>query len=102
MEKIIYEKNDVNKISRIKISEKSEPALWNDANEARSRLVDILSALDDTLANLIISSESFDAVTALDIVKALRQVTLDQVCFLLKMLLTNYLRFEESSTYFNG
>ncbi|XP_063921742.1 ribosome-releasing factor 2, mitochondrial isoform X2 [Zophobas morio] len=78
MEKIIYEKNDVNKISRIKISEKSEPALWNDANEARSRLVDILSALDDTLANLIISSESFDAVTALDIVKALRQVTLDQ------------------------
>ncbi|RZC34417.1 ribosome-releasing factor 2, mitochondrial, partial [Asbolus verrucosus] len=78
MEKIIYDKSKEKQISHVELSEKSDPKSWNEAKLARTRVVDTLSVFDDTLANLIISSESFDAITTRDIMTAVRQVTLKQ------------------------
>lgn len=79
MEKIMFNKTDNKHVQRIEITEKSEPLLFEETKGARSRLIDVLSSYDDSLANLIINSESLDSVTIVDVVKALRQVTLSQV-----------------------
>lgn len=74
----MYDKNNDKVMTRLELTKKSDPELWEDARRSRSHLVDVLSTFDDTLANLIISSESFD-ITTVDIIKALREVTLKQV-----------------------
>ncbi|EFA06892.2 ribosome-releasing factor 2, mitochondrial [Tribolium castaneum] len=77
LEKITYDRSNDKLMSRVEITKKSDPELWEDARRLRSHLVDVLSTFDDSLANLVISSESFD-ITTVDIIKALRSVTLKQ------------------------
>ncbi|XP_044264059.1 ribosome-releasing factor 2, mitochondrial [Tribolium madens] len=77
LEKIMYNRNNDKLMNRVEITKKSDPELWEDARRLRSHLVDVLSTFDDSLANLVISSESFD-ITTVDIIKALRSVTLKQ------------------------
>jgi elongation factor G len=78
MEKVIYDRSKDKQITRVGITEKSDPILWEEVKRTRTQLVDILSTFDDVLADLVISSESFDAVTTADIIKAVHQVTLKQ------------------------
>lgn len=76
MEKIYFTKEAVN---ILKLSEKDDPENWEQASIARAKLIDTLTEYDDILANLVLSLESFDLVNTVDIVKALKRVTLNQV-----------------------
>lgn len=68
------------------LCETKDPQIWNDAKEARGFVIDKLTDFNDTLANIVINSDSLDNISTADIQKALRQVTLEQVIQLINLL----------------
>lgn len=79
LEKYQYSTDAKNVFTKSPLTEKSDGALWEGAKLERSKLIDALSGLDDYLANVVISSESLDDIKTVDVAKALRNVTLEQV-----------------------
>ncbi|KAG5861264.1 hypothetical protein JTB14_013504 [Gonioctena quinquepunctata] len=66
-------------VNKIPLTEEKYPEFWNDAKQARSRVIDKLTDHDDELANLVISAESLDSIATTDIVKSLGSVIRSQV-----------------------
>lgn len=79
LEKYIYSADTKNILTKSPLSEQVDGALWEDAKLERTKLIDTVSGLDDTLADVVISSESLEDVRTVDVVKALRNITLEQV-----------------------
>lgn len=53
--------------------------MWDEAQEARSDLIDQVADLDDTLAEAILERESLDHITSTELEMALRRITLARV-----------------------
>lgn len=81
LEKIIFSSDTKDMIKRTQLNETTDEYLWEESKIARSELIDTLSGLDDDLANTVISCESLDDINTTDIVKTLRNVTLEHVRF---------------------
>lgn len=79
LEKIIFDKKDMGKkLSRFKLTEDKDKALWEMANEKRRDLTDKLSNMDDKLADTIIEQESLDAITPQMLVDSLYRATINR------------------------
>lgn len=79
MELLKYGMSTENKISSELLSETNHAGYWNDAKYQRAKLIDQLTDYNDTFADLVISSDSLDSISSVDIIKALREATLKQV-----------------------
>lgn len=79
LEKIIFDKKDMGKkLTRFKLTENKDKALWEMANEKRRDLTDKLSNMDDKLADIIIEQESLDAVTPQMLTDSLYRATINR------------------------
>lgn len=79
LEKIIFDKKDMGKkLTRFKLTEDKDKALWEMANEKRRDLTDKLSNMDDKLADIIIEQESLDAVTPQMLTDSLYRATINR------------------------
>ncbi|XP_050296750.1 ribosome-releasing factor 2, mitochondrial [Anthonomus grandis grandis] len=74
-ELISYGSTTNKNISRTQLSKKEHPELFDKAQKARIKVIEQLSDFDDELANKVISLESFDSISTIEVVKALRNVT---------------------------
>lgn len=77
MERLTFSKNDQGmKMTRNKLSETTDGQLWEDCQERRRTLVDRLTELDDTIADLVIEQESLEQIQASHLSNALRKCTI--------------------------
>lgn len=79
LELIQYGGSKDKNVSKVELTEKTHPKLFEEASQARVRVIERLSDCNDELANKVISSESFDGISTIDIVKALQKVTQERV-----------------------
>ncbi|KAK4885063.1 hypothetical protein RN001_001334 [Aquatica leii] len=75
LEKLVPTKDS---LSKILLTEKEDPQYWNVAKNARNVLVDRLTEYNDDFANMVISNDSLDTVSTVEIIKVLRKTTIDQ------------------------
>ncbi|KAF5293265.1 hypothetical protein FQR65_LT11005 [Abscondita terminalis] len=75
LEKIIPSKNNLVKVL---LTEKGDLKTWTAAKRARDLLIDRLTEFNDDFANIVINNDSLENVSAVDIIKVLRKLTIDQ------------------------
>lgn len=79
LELMTYGSGKEKTVTKVELNEDQFPKLFGQAQEARLKLIERLTDYNDDLANKVISSESFDSISSMDIVKALQKVTRDRV-----------------------
>lgn len=77
LEKIIWDAKG--NTERVRLTENSDGETWEIAMTARTNLIDKTCEYNDELANTVISENSLDNISTEDIVKALKEVTTQQV-----------------------
>ncbi|XP_015513213.1 ribosome-releasing factor 2, mitochondrial [Neodiprion pinetum] len=77
MQLLTFEKkNEGKKYQRVELTEEKDGSIWERAMEARSKLTDKLSGVDDRLAELVIEQESLDKIPAQILVESMRRCTI--------------------------
>lgn len=71
--------DDKGTAERTSLTEKNDGETWEIAMTARTKLIDKISEYNDELANTVISENSLENIATSDIVKALKEVTAQQV-----------------------
>ncbi|KAJ8925928.1 hypothetical protein NQ315_009780 [Exocentrus adspersus] len=78
MELLNYGNDNDKRVEKTFLTEDKYPEYWTQANIARMTLIDKLTNHCDELANTVISLESLENVSSVDVVKALSRVTHSQ------------------------
>ncbi|KAJ2938559.1 hypothetical protein O0L34_g13056 [Tuta absoluta] len=75
LEEIIWTQGRGQNYVRRKLTEKEDGKIWENTLDSHRKLVDTLSAMDDTLAETIIQQESLDNIKGSEIESAVRRCT---------------------------
>ncbi|XP_060536405.1 ribosome-releasing factor 2, mitochondrial isoform X2 [Cylas formicarius] len=77
MQLLKYSRKERN-VTKILLSESEFPKYWCDAMKGRSLLLEKLGDFDDEFANLIISSNSYDTISSVDVIKVLNKIVVQK------------------------
>lgn len=81
LEMLQYGVDEKKSVKQVQLTEKDNSKLWKEAKQGRLELIDKLTSYNDDLAEKVIASGSLDDIKSVDVIKALREVTLAQVSF---------------------
>jgi elongation factor G len=81
LEEIIWTQGRGQTLTKRKLTEEKDGKKWEDAMTGHRQLVDVVSSLDDRLAETIIQQESLDNIDSKDIEAAVKRCTLSMKGF---------------------